>query len=128
MKIGILLTNPDRSAFAQRYPNDGQKFAAKLALVRPHWDYQVVPVVDGEFPASVSSYDAYVLTGSPASVNDNEPWIARLEQFLQDAFAANLPMVGLCFGHQMLAKVLGGVVGRPSTRVNHGWGLLRSRL
>jgi GMP synthase-like glutamine amidotransferase len=123
LKLAVLLTNTDTSGFSKRFPDDGQKVVAKLRTLRPQWQYEVVSVKDGLFPSSVHDFDAYVLTGSPASVNDDEAWIHRLMVFVQDLDAARLPMIGLCFGHQAIAKALGGKVGRPTSTENAGWGL-----
>ena len=121
-RIAILLTNDDTAAFAQSYPNDGEKFAARLQALRPNWVYAVVPVKDGVFPANLAdptAFDGYLITGSPASVNADLPWVARLLALLRALHAARRPLVGLCFGHQALAKALGGHVGdNPG-----GWGL-----
>jgi GMP synthase-like glutamine amidotransferase len=123
LKIAVLLTNTDTSGFSKRFPDDGQKVVAKLRGLRPQWHYEVFAVKDGLFPSSVHDFDAYVLTGSPASVNDDVAWIHRLMVFIQELDAAGLPTIGLCFGHQAIAKALGGKVGRPVTTDNAGWGL-----
>lgn len=76
-------------------------------------------VRDGELPPAFDPdgdgrparrFDAVVLTGSPASVNDDEPWIREVESWIDDALAAGMPALGICFGHQLLADVLGGSV------------------
>jgi GMP synthase-like glutamine amidotransferase len=76
-----------------------------------------------ELPLSIHAFDAYIVTGSPCSVNDDEVWIRSLEQFLQRAHGAGVCLIGLCFGHQMIAKALGGIVGKPPSGLHHGWGL-----
>jgi GMP synthase-like glutamine amidotransferase len=123
MKIAVLLTNTDRSAFAAAFPNDGEKVIAKLRLIRPGWTYQVLRVVDGEFPKQPQDFDGYVITGSPASVNDSDPWVDNLKEFIRQADRVKVRMTGLCFGHQAIAAALGGKVGRPDTSRNFGWGL-----
>lgn len=122
-KIAVLLTNNDQSSFAKTFPNDGEKVVAKLRALRPGWEYAIVPVAQGEFPASPGDYDGYVITGSPSSINDPEPWVATLKEFIAKTHLARIQMVGFCFGHQALAAALGGKVGRPHTSDNHGWGL-----
>lgn len=111
MKIGVLLTCVDPSAFAARHPDDGAKFAALLAPHRPGWAFQTVPVKDDVFPARLDDYDGYVITGSPKSVHDPDPWIARLMTWIREADAARWPVFGACFGHQAIAHALGGEVG-----------------
>jgi GMP synthase-like glutamine amidotransferase len=119
-RIGVLLTNTDESAFAKRFPNDGLKVKAWLAPLAPHWGFEVVAVKDGVLPASVRDFDGYVITGSIASVNDTSlPWVAPLLRFIEQLNQAQVPTVGLCFGHQAIAKALGGSVDLNP----NGWSL-----
>jgi GMP synthase-like glutamine amidotransferase len=120
LRIAVLLTNDDTSVFAAHFPNDGQKVVQLLQPLRPDWTYDVVPVKDGELPSGPQAFDGYVITGSPASVNDDSlPWVAQLLDFIRAVDAARQPMVGLCFGHQAVARALGGQVARNAA----GWGL-----
>ncbi len=62
--------------------------------------------------------DAVVVTGSKASANDDEPWIHGARAFLTEALAADVPVLGVCFGHQLLATAAGGTVRqRPEPEV-----------
>ena len=63
----------------------------------------------GEFPDSYG-YDGFIVTGSRASVYWDEPWIGRLKTWVGAAVEAGLAGLGVCFGHQLLADVLGGRV------------------
>jgi GMP synthase (glutamine-hydrolysing) len=56
------------------------------------------------------AFDACILTGSRASVYWDEPWITELKAWVGDAIEAGLPFLGVCYGHQLLADVLGGSV------------------
>jgi GMP synthase-like glutamine amidotransferase len=78
-----------------------------------------MPVVDGEFPSDVMVFDGYLITGSSSSVYDPEEWIARLLDLIGEIYAARLPLVGICFGHQAIAQALGGNV----TCSDKGWGV-----
>ncbi len=120
MRIAVLLTNDDTSPFAAHFPNDGQKVVQLLQPLRPGWTFEVVPVKDGVLPASAQAFDGYVVTGSPASVNDDSlPWVGQLLGFIREVHAARQPLIGLCFGHQAVARALGGQVVRNAA----GWGL-----
>ena len=120
LRIAVLLTNNDTSAFAAHFPNDGQKVVQLLQPLRSDWVFEIVPVKDGVLPASVQAFDGYVITGSPASVNDDTlPWVAQLLGFIREVHAARQPLIGLCFGHQAVARALGGQVARNAA----GWGL-----
>lgn len=112
MHIAILMANTDESDFAQRHPKDGEKFARLLGSLRPDWRFTTLAVKDGEFPADLSAYDGFIITGSPASVHDDKPWVHRLMQVIRDIRAAGQPVFGACFGHQAIAKALGGKVER----------------
>jgi GMP synthase-like glutamine amidotransferase len=120
LRIAVLLTNNDNSAFAAHFPNDGQKVLQLLQPLRPDWSFEVVSVKDGRLPASPADFDGYVITGSPASVNDDSlPWVGPLLDFIRAVDEARLPLIGLCFGHQAVARALGGQVARNAA----GWGL-----
>lgn len=110
MHLAILMTNTDESAFAQRHPKDGEKFAALIHSVRPDWTLDVFPVKDGVFPENVTAFDGIMITGSPASVNEDAPWVARLLDVIRDLVARHVPLFGACFGHQAIAMALGGRV------------------
>lgn len=111
MRIGILLTSDDTSAFALRYPNDGIKFRNLLSPHRPDWTFEVIDATRGELPDDVHEYDGYVITGSPSSVNDGHGWIDRLLAFIREMHWHRQPVVGCCFGHQAIARAIGGRVG-----------------
>ncbi|MFB6135830.1 MAG: type 1 glutamine amidotransferase [Halobacteriaceae archaeon] len=63
----------------------------------------------GELPATYD-YDAAVLTGSRASVYWEEAWISALKAWVREGIDRDLPFLGVCYGHQLLADVLGGTV------------------
>jgi GMP synthase-like glutamine amidotransferase len=90
-----------------------------LKAVAPDWEYIVYPVLHGEFPSSVNECDGYITTGSRYGVNDDLPWIDQLLVFIREIDQQQLKFVGICFGHQLLAKALGGQVEKSS----RGWGV-----
>lgn len=75
-------------------------------------------VAAGEWPERPEDHPAYVITGSPAGVYDPLPWIAALQGFIRVAHG-RARLVGLCFGHQVMAVALGGQV----VKSEKGWGL-----
>ena len=56
------------------------------------------------------AFSAIIVTGSSASVTERAPWMLRAEEFLREAVAAEQPVLGICFGHQLMAQALGGHV------------------
>ena len=79
--------------------------------------YRVYRVVEGQFPSAVTDCDGWLITGSRHGVYEDHPWIAPVEQFIRDAFSARIPVVGICFGHQIVAQAMGGKV----ERYDGGW-------
>lgn len=111
MRIAILMTNTDESEFAQQHPKDGEKWQSLIQPKKPDWSFHVFRVKDGEFPKNESEFDGWIITGSPASVHDDLPWIGPLLDLIGRIYAAKTPMFGACFGHQAIALALGGAVG-----------------
>ena len=119
MKIGILETgevHPDLKARHGDYPTMFEKL---LGAVDPGLEFATVRVVAGEMPATPGQADAWLVTGSRHGVYDGLPWIAPLKAFLRDCVAARVPVVGICFGHQILAEALGG----RAKKSEKGWAL-----
>lgn len=112
MHIAVLMTNTDESEFAQCHPKDGEKFAAMIRSVRPDWQVTSYAVKDGTFPTDDTRFDGWLITGSPASVHDDAPWIDELKALIRRLDRHRAPLFGACFGHQAIAEALGGQVGR----------------
>jgi GMP synthase-like glutamine amidotransferase len=85
------------------------------------FEYDTVPIYDGAAFPDPARLEAVVITGSAAGVYDDFAWLEPLRAFIRGAYAANTPMLGICFGHQIMADALGGDV-RKSEK---GWGLGR---
>ena len=91
-------------------------------FAREGFEFETVRLTDGEPLPDPAALDAVLITGSSAGVYDNHlGWMEPLRAFIRSAYAAKTPMVGICFGHQIVADALGGDV-RKSEK---GWGLGR---
>lgn len=66
-------------------------------------------------PGDFDDVDGVVSLGGPQSANDATPWIAKEMEFLREAHARSLPVVGVCLGHQLLGKALGAEVAKLPT-------------
>lgn len=119
MRLGILETGKVDEALAVRHDQYPDMFARLFRKEDPSIDVQSYAVIDDEFPDSVSECDAWLLTGSRHGVYDGLPWIEKLKDFLRRARAAGVPIIGICFGHQIMAEAFGGRVEKSSK----GWGL-----
>lgn len=72
-------------------------------------------------PTSVEAFSGLAFMGGPMSVNDELPWIAPALQLIREAIARDVPVLGHCLGGQLMAKALGGQVGRAPFK-EIGWG------
>ncbi len=77
----------------------------------PWQQVRVVRVAEGEVLPPVEELAGVVVTGSPAMVSERLPWSERTAEWLGDAVAREVPVLGVCYGHQLLAHALGGEVG-----------------
>ena len=85
-------------------------------------EFRTWSVVDMEFPDSVHDAEGWLISGSRHGAYEDLPFIPPLEDFIRKAYAAEVPLVGICFGHQIIAKALGGKVEKYAG----GWGVGRT--
>ncbi len=112
MLIGILQTGLAPEALG---PTMGDYPDMFVRLLDGHgFTFRTYRVVDGALPADVHDCDGWLITGSRHGVYEDHPWIAPLEDFIRKAFAAHVPVVGICFGHQIIAQAMGGRVEKFS--------------
>ena len=115
IKVGILETGEPPADLRERFGGYGGMFQR---LLGPDFEATTYDVRNGEYPASPDEQDAYMVTGSPAGVYDDLPWIPELKSFLQSA-KGKAKLVGVCFGHQIMAEAFGGRVEKSE----RGWGV-----
>ena len=112
MKLAILETGRPPGDLAQEFGGYPAMFGA---LLGSGFDIESFDVERGELPTS-GAHQAFLITGSPAGVYDSFPWIEPLAKFIRSAGTSK--MVGICFGHQIMAHSLGGHVEKS----DKGWG------
>ena len=113
--IGILETGTPPQDLGLHH---GRYDAMVRTLLGPEVATRTYDVQAGALPARPEDHPAYVITGSSAGVYDPLPWIEPLKAFIREAHGS-AKLVGICFGHQIMAEALGGRVEKS----DKGWGL-----
>ncbi|MFC5384692.1 type 1 glutamine amidotransferase [Aquamicrobium segne] len=119
MEIAILHVGEAPRQLREQHGRFPSWFQDSINAIDPDIRWREIRVIDGELLPEPRDLDAIAITGSVFGVHDRTPWIDRLCTFVADAFNAKKKMVGICFGHQLMAHVLGGTVGRSPG----GWGI-----
>jgi GMP synthase (glutamine-hydrolysing) len=119
MKIGILEAGLLREEMASRFDPYPSMFADFLGLAHADFEFETVSSIRGEKPASVHDCEGWLIIGSRHGVYDRLDWMAPLQDFVRALAAAEVPLIGVCFGHQIIAAALGGEV----VKSDRGWGV-----
>lgn len=115
IKVGILETGSPPPPLQERF---GSYSAMVRELLGLQHEFMTFDVRSGELPVHAETCDAYVITGSASGVYDGDSWIEPLKEFVRGA-SGRSSLVGICFGHQLMAEAFGGQVIKSP----RGWGV-----
>ena len=119
MKIGILEAGLINEKLEGKYSPYPVMFADLLNRAGGDLTYQSYSVIRGEMPLSINECDGWLITGSRHGVYENLGWMLALQDFIRELYQAKVPLIGICFGHQIVAQALGGEV----VKSDKGWGV-----
>jgi len=121
MHIGILKTDAVRPEWVDEFGEYPDMFERLVLAADPTrrsasgmWKKVFTPP-----DSDVDTVDGFIITGSKSSAYDDKEWIRDLERLVQELHARRKKMVGICFGHQVIARALGGTVAKS----DKGWGV-----
>ena len=115
-KIIILSAGPGLAEVVEKYGHSSEWIPN--ILTRHSIDFEIKKAYENDF-GTIEDADAWIITGSKYSVYDDIEWIGKLKKHLVNIFNSNKPVLGICFGHQLIAEVLGGTVQKNTL----GWEL-----
>ncbi|KAJ8768913.1 hypothetical protein K2173_023908 [Erythroxylum novogranatense] len=119
-RYAVLLCLEDTEYVKKKYGGDFGLFVGMLSEAGERWE--VYRVACGEFPADdvLESYDGFVITGSCNDAHGNDLWICKLIILLKKLDSMQKKILGICFGHQVLGRALGGTTGRAISGLDIG--------
>lgn len=119
MKIGILKADDVRPELVGDFGEYPEMFRQLFRQLDPSIKTVSYDVVRDHYPQDIDEVDAYLLTGSRYSAYDDLPWIHQLAAFIQTLHQRRKKLVGICFGHQLIAHSLDGLTEKSG----RGWGI-----
>lgn len=120
-RITIIETGLVPQEHRERHGSFPDMFARMIRAEDPTATVHVVSIPNGDTLPDPRQVEAILITGAAAGVYDELDWMAPLEDFVRKAYVNQTPMVGVCFGHQLIAQALGGTVRKS----DKGWGIGR---
>ena len=117
LTIGILLTDHVLHDLLDEHGDQTDFYLNIFHLADPTIILKFYDVVLGEYPKDVKECHGYLITGSKLSVYDDEDWIRILEDYIKELDDQKYSLLGICFGHQLIAKSLGG----EAVKADDGW-------
>ncbi|WOI57348.1 type 1 glutamine amidotransferase [Palleronia sp. LCG004] len=118
MHLGLLQCGPTDTALDIAHGGYPELYAA---LFGDGFDWTTWRVFDGDLPDGPDAAEGWVVSGSRHGAYEAHDWIAPLEALIREIHASDLPLVGICFGHQIVAQALGGRV----EKFEGGWSVGR---
>jgi GMP synthase (glutamine-hydrolysing) len=115
MRILIIDNNIDQDCW-------GSSDLCRMVRIASNASIYVRRAPHEDLPASPAGFDRIIVSGSKTSALDDAPWINQLIEFIKKTVANRIPYLGVCYGHQALARALGSKHNvRKASSPEYGW-------
>jgi len=118
MHICILHIGFDNDSLNKRHKTSPERFINLLKPSLPEAKWTTIHCLEDNLPNDADGFDVYLITGGRYSVFEDFDWQHKLFDFIRQIYSNNIPLLGICYGHQAIAYALGGHV----ERFDNGWG------
>ena len=119
MNVAIIQCDTIADAFLPIFGSYPSMIRRMFEQVHANFEYRTFDAQSGEYPADLDAYDFYITTGSKAGAYQDIPWIKQLIDFVQRLDQRHKKLIGICFGHQIIAMARRGQVEKSPK----GWGV-----
>lgn len=119
MKVAILQCGELLKQFRSKTGRRNEMIEDMFDVLDGGFEFDNFDCQKDHYPDDVDGYDFFIITGSKAGVYENKPWIKKLIQFVQHLNGKNKKVIGICFGHQVIAMACHGIV----VKSEKGWGV-----
>ena len=118
MHICILHIGFSNKDLKNLHTTSPERFINLLKPSLPEAKWTTIHCLEDNLPNDANGFDVYLITGGRYSVFEDLDWQQKLFDFIRQIYSNNVPLIGICYGHQAIAHALGGHV----ERFDNGWG------
>ncbi|MHC1683020.1 MAG: glutamine amidotransferase [Clostridiaceae bacterium] len=108
-KILIIKTGTTFPSISKKY-GDFEDFVIKQADLTKK-DFIISSIYENDTLPDLKEVSGVIITGSHSMVTENQPWSLVVEEYLRDIASESIPVLGICYGHQLICQAFGGTVG-----------------
>lgn len=119
MKVAILKCDEVLEELQPQFGDYSDMIQRMFDVIDDAFEFEIFDVRQSMYPQDINTYDFYITTGSKVGVYEDIPWIQGFIEFIQLLDRQKKKLIGICFGHQAIAKAFGSTV----EKTDKGWGI-----